>query len=124
MLDVFRLRLLAIILTVVVIVLIFLSVGFIIFIAVQSTIDEPVTETTVTSAELPPWPLPSSSQMGSYAKAAVATDHGRCSEIGRDVLIHGGNAVDAAIAALMCVGVVSPQSSGVGGGFIMTIYNR
>lgn len=36
----------------------------------------------------------------------------------------GGNVIDATIAALICVGVVNPQSSGLGGGFIMTIYNR
>lgn len=36
----------------------------------------------------------------------------------------GGNAIDATIAALICIGVVNPQSSGLGGGFLMTIYNR
>ncbi|VDK86087.1 unnamed protein product [Onchocerca ochengi] len=35
----------------------------------------------------------------------------------------GGNAIDATIAALICIGVVNPQSSGLGGGFLMTIYN-
>lgn len=31
--------------------------------------------------------------------------------------------MDAAIATLFCVGVVSPQSAGIGGGFLMTIYD-
>ncbi|VDP21090.1 unnamed protein product [Onchocerca flexuosa] len=62
--------------------------------------------------------------MGEYASAAVTCDHGLCSEIGRNILLRGGNAVDASIASLFCLGVTNPQSSGIGGGFIMTLYNR
>ncbi|KHJ89698.1 gamma-glutamyltranspeptidase [Oesophagostomum dentatum] len=69
------------------------------------------------------WPLPSGSLYAHYKKAAVASDHGLCSEIGRDIMIEGGNAVDSMIATLLCVGVVNPQSSGIGGGFLMTLYN-
>ena len=41
----------------------------------------------------------------------------------RDTLLHGGNAVDAAIATLFCIGVMDTQSAGLGGGHFMTIYN-
>ncbi|KAL7098657.1 hypothetical protein ACP275_09G031800 [Erythranthe tilingii] len=46
----------------------------------------------------------------------VATDDTECSKIGRDVLKRGGHAVDAAVAATLCIGVVSPADSGLGGG--------
>ncbi|CAJ0946738.1 unnamed protein product, partial [Mesorhabditis belari] len=69
------------------------------------------------------WPFPSGSLHAHYRRAAVAADHGLCSEAGRDVLMESGNAVDSMIATLLCVGVVNPQSSGLGGGFLMTLYN-
>uniref|UniRef100_A0A0N5BFC2 Gamma-glutamyltranspeptidase 1 n=1 Tax=Strongyloides papillosus TaxID=174720 RepID=A0A0N5BFC2_STREA len=68
------------------------------------------------------WPKPSGSLYAKYKKAAVASDNGLCSEIGRDILLKGGNAVDSAVATLLCIGVVNPQSSGLGGGLIMTVY--
>ncbi|KAM4649546.1 glutathione hydrolase 5 proenzyme isoform 1-T2 [Amazona ochrocephala] len=58
-----------------------------------------------------------------YLHGAVAADTETCSVIGRDILKSGGSAVDAAIAALICTSVMNPQSSGLGGGVVFTIYN-
>ncbi|CAK8693136.1 unnamed protein product [Clavelina lepadiformis] len=58
-----------------------------------------------------------------FDNAAVAADAGNCSEIGKQILMKGGSVVDAAIAAMLCVGVCNSQSCGIGGGVLMTIYN-
>uniref|UniRef100_A0A3Q0QUM4 Gamma-glutamyltransferase 5a n=1 Tax=Amphilophus citrinellus TaxID=61819 RepID=A0A3Q0QUM4_AMPCI len=58
---------------------------------------------------------------GTFSKAAVAADSGRCSEIGRDILQKGGSPVDGAIAALLCTSIMNPQSAGIGGGCIFTV---
>ncbi|XP_072164276.1 glutathione hydrolase 1 proenzyme-like [Diadema setosum] len=59
-----------------------------------------------------------------FEHGAVAADSEICSAVGRDILKEGGSAVDAAIAAMLCIGVVHPSSAGIGGGFFMTIYKR
>ncbi|CAA0806403.1 Gamma-glutamyltranspeptidase 1 [Striga hermonthica] len=51
----------------------------------------------------------------------VAADEVLCSDIGVDVLKKGGHAVDAAVAAALCLGVVSPASSGLGGGAFLLV---
>ncbi|XP_035690060.1 glutathione hydrolase 1 proenzyme-like [Branchiostoma floridae] len=60
---------------------------------------------------------------GPYRHGAVASDSAQCSRIGRDTLMNG-SAVDAAIATILCLGVVHPQSLGLGGGFVMTVYTK
>ncbi|CAD6199901.1 unnamed protein product [Caenorhabditis auriculariae] len=70
------------------------------------------------------WPPPSGSVEKRFARAAITTDNAACSDIGGKVLKKGGNAIDAAIAAMFCIGVVNPQSSGLGGGFLLTFYSK
>ncbi|XP_055587958.1 glutathione hydrolase 1 proenzyme-like [Uranotaenia lowii] len=54
---------------------------------------------------------------------AVAANGHECAAIGANILRVGGSAADAAIATLFCEGVTCPQSMGLGGGFILTIYD-
>ncbi|XP_011267272.3 glutathione hydrolase 7-like [Camponotus floridanus] len=54
---------------------------------------------------------------------AVATDYSNCSQIGTRILRKLGNAVDAAIAATICMTVVAPHKTGLGGGGYIMIYN-
>lgn len=47
--------------------------------------------------------------------AAIATLHPAAAAAGRDVLLHGGNAVDAAVAAMLACCVATPGMVGLGG---------
>ena len=56
-------------------------------------------------------------------RGLVSTQHYLASEAGARVLRDGGNAVDAAVAAGLALGVVEPWMSGIGGGGFMQYFD-
>ena len=56
--------------------------------------------------------------------AMVAAADPRAVEAGLEMLRQGGSAIDAAIAVHAVLGLVEPQSSGIGGGAFMVYYDR
>jgi gamma-glutamyltranspeptidase/glutathione hydrolase len=56
-------------------------------------------------------------------KAMVAAANPQAVDAGLAVLRRGGNAIDAAVAVQATLGLVEPQSSGVGGGAFITVYD-
>uniref|UniRef100_A0A4W4FUY7 Gamma-glutamyltransferase 7 n=1 Tax=Electrophorus electricus TaxID=8005 RepID=A0A4W4FUY7_ELEEL len=58
-----------------------------------------------------------------FHQGAVVTDADRCTSLGLDVLAEQGSSVDAAIAAALCLGIVHPHSSGIGGGGVMLVHD-
>ena len=54
---------------------------------------------------------------------AVATDQPVCSQVGLSILKDGGNAADSAVATALCLGVVNPASSGIGGGAFILVHS-
>jgi gamma-glutamyltranspeptidase/glutathione hydrolase len=56
-------------------------------------------------------------------KFMVATANPEASKAGYDVLKSGGSAIDALVAVQMVLGLVEPQSSGLGGGAFVVYYD-
>jgi gamma-glutamyltranspeptidase/glutathione hydrolase len=66
-------------------------------------------------------PLSSNAASARAEHGMVATGHPLATEAGLQVLKAGGNAVDAAVAVGLTLGVVDGHNSGIGGGCIMLI---
>jgi gamma-glutamyltranspeptidase/glutathione hydrolase len=62
-------------------------------------------------------------QPAAAQKAMVAAANPLATEAGLQVLRQGGSAVDAAVAIQATLGLVEPQSSGLGGGAFMVFYD-
>ncbi|CAK6968230.1 glutathione hydrolase 7 [Scomber scombrus] len=58
-----------------------------------------------------------------FNQGAVVTDVAQCTSLGFDVLGKQGSSVDAAITAALCLGIVHPHTSGLGGGGVMLVHD-
>ena len=88
--------------------LLFLSV--LINSACQTTKPDPSVPQLKTAAPAPP-------------KFMVSSANPLAAQAGRQILLSGGNAIDAAIATQMVLTLVEPQSSGIGGGAFLMYFN-
>ena len=60
----------------------------------------------------------------SATDSMIVTRHYLATEIGNEVLMDGGNAIDAAVAISFALAVVLPQAGNIGGGGFLLHYNN
>ncbi|GLQ92238.1 gamma-glutamyltransferase [Dyella acidisoli] len=74
------------------------------------------------AADKPQTSAPSTQLAQRPGHAGIASANTLATEAGLEVLAKGGNAFDAAVAVASTLSVVEPESSGIGGGFMATMY--
>jgi gamma-glutamyltranspeptidase/glutathione hydrolase len=67
-------------------------------------------------------PVPEPQRVAAGRGGMVATAHFSATEAGQEMLTAGGNAIDAAVAAALALGVCEPAASGLGGQTMMLIH--
>ena len=61
---------------------------------------------------------------GEFQNFAIVTANNYASKIGYDILKSGGTVADASVAVQLTLGLVEPQSSGLGGGIFLTYFDK
>jgi gamma-glutamyltranspeptidase/glutathione hydrolase len=77
-----------------------------------------------TSVLPPDWRHTGKAMVAEGREAMVVSSHPIASEVGRDILRAGGNAVDAAVAVGFALAVVHPVAGNIGGGGFMVMRMR
>src|SRR5438270_855084 len=70
---------------------------------------------------VPPYPTLAESEL--FTKHVVVAQEGHAADVGRDILRHGGNAVDAAVATALALAVTHPAAGNLGGGGFLVAFD-
>jgi len=79
--------------------------------------------TVFSLAACAPQPVEQSATTKPMGPAMVAAANSHAVEAGLEILRNGGNAIDASVAVQSVLGLVEPQSSGLGGGAFLVYYD-